>query len=125
MLSDHPGFNSNLTIGSLTVSFQHQLQSSELCESESLQQINQPTNANLEETKQFLANKIADELIEQKNIQSEFNKNQIVLNNNNLNGLIENADESAHKFIHYQFNDTVACEFCNKKVSFFIIFIDV
>ena len=59
-----------------------------------------------------MTNNIVDELIEQNNLLIEFNKTQ------SANSESMNDDGSMHKFVSVQFNESVACEFCNKKIWF-------
>ena len=101
VISDHPGFDANISIGSLTVNFVHKLNMNG-----SIQQSeNSKKSLNL-------ASKIADELVEQNLVEAELNKQ--IANSTLMSNEVD--DGSIHKFINVQFNDTVICEFCNKKV---------
>lgn len=96
VLSDHPGFDANISIGSLTINFLHKL------------------NTKSGDDSLDLSSKVADELVEQNLVEIELNK-QIA--DTNLIGN-EVDDGSIHKFLNVQFNDMVVCEFCNKKIWF-------
>ena len=116
VLASHPGFDSNLSVGSLTLNIQHKL-----AEPNDLSNVNNNIDVDLVELNQNVSNKIADELVEQKVLETELNKklaDGISVNgiNNGANG--ENDDGSIHKFVNVQFNDITICEFCNKKVSY-------
>lgn len=71
-------------------------------------------------SRQELAETIAQDLIENKNIEIEFNKQEIVKSRseNNLDENL-NEDTSLHKFLSVQFNHYVTCQICNKKVLYF------
>jgi hypothetical protein len=94
VISDHPGFDSNLSVGALVVNFQHKI----------------------ETTKEQLTHSIADELISQNHLETELSA-QITDSQAN-GGLAEIDDGSIHKFVNVTFNDMVVCEFCNKKIWF-------
>jgi hypothetical protein len=152
VISNHPGFDSQIAVGALTFNMQHKMNSSQVNglagikgSSSSLLSTNSTcTNSNAnnnsssddEGKSQFtsacsknLVDKIVDELIEQNSLQSEFNRRErdLMSNTNSVtngtgvggtasNGIVDN-DISIHRFISVQFNEGVACEFCNKKVK--------
>jgi hypothetical protein len=119
VLASHPGFDSNLSVGSLTLNIQHKL-----AEPNNLSSVNNNEDIDLVELNQNVSNKIANELVEQKVLETELNKKLAdgISVNGITNGAIgENDDGSIHKFLNVQFNDITICEFCNKKVSFNIL----
>jgi hypothetical protein len=97
VLADHPGFDANISMGSLTVNFVHKLDKS------------------IEETD--LVGQISDQMVEQNLVEVELNKQ---INEGTLvtNGHDLVDDGSIHKFLNVQFNETVVCEFCSKKIWF-------
>jgi len=105
VISDHPGFDSSLSVGSLTINFQHVLKISHQVSTTSANQLNQ----NFDERK--ITDTIVEELVEQNIIQTNISKSD------NINNELSNDDGSIHKFVSIQFNESVACEFCNKKVK--------
>jgi hypothetical protein len=96
VLSDHPGFDTTISIGSLTINFLHKINS-------------KSENENLD-----LASKVAEELVEQNLVEIELNKQ--IADSNMIGNEVD--DGSIHKFLNVQFNDMVVCEFCNKKIWF-------
>ena len=114
VISDHPGFDSSLSVGSLTINFQHVLKKSQQVATSS--STNQCVNQNFDERQ--ITDTIVEELVEQNIIQSSISKSE---NTNNESSI---DDGSIHKFVSIQFNESVACEFCNKKVKTFILKIE-
>ena len=106
VISDHPGFDSSLSVGTLTINFQHILKKSQITSSPPIN-VSQPEQ-DFDEKK--LTETIVDELVEQNAIQSTISKSD----QPNTESAVD--DGSIHKFVSIQFNESVACEFCNKKV---------
>lgn len=110
VISDHPGFDSKLSVGTLTLNFQHVLDS---CTNEGEQiSVNSKDTRKDSLSSQTIANKIGDELVEQNLLETDLNKKL-------AEGALEedNDDGSIHKFVNVQFNENVFCKFCNKKVN--------
>lgn len=119
VISDNFGFDANISLGSLTLNIQHKLTNNDS------DQVNKDDNKVLDS--HDIASIIADDLLENKLIESELNKNVNLPNANNIgNNSIKNNnsseslndDASLHKFLNVQFNQMVNCEICNKKVNF-------
>ncbi len=135
VISDHPGFDSCLSVGSVTINFQHELPSTDqdlsnlvskksLIENASKKQENTSDEEQIttsvvdEELEQkkiamSLTDKIVNELIEQNLLREEFKKELTSFKTNNEQTV---DDGSIHKFSIVNFNEIVMCEFCNKKV---------
>ncbi len=114
VLASHPGFDSNLSVGSLTLNIQHKL-----AEKSDKTNLNDNEDIDLVELNQNVSNKIADELVEQKALETELNKKLAdgILPSFTNSSTGDSDDGSIHKFLNVQFNDITICEFCNKKVS--------
>ena len=116
VLASHPGFDSNIAVGSLTLNIQHKLIDSS--SENNNENINAENVDDLNELNQNVSSKIADELVGQKQFESEMNKKNVESNTiNGYSGPISDDDGSIHKFVNVSFNDITLCEFCNKKVS--------
>lgn len=140
VVSDHPGFDACLSVGSLVLNFQHKLpprdkEISQLLSDESelnnkISSKKEIANAeneisNYDELPESLdepnkeinlTNKIVNELIDQENLKIEL-KSQ--LSKPTLSKDDQVDDGSLHKFSILNFNEMVICEFCNKKVCEF------
>jgi hypothetical protein len=102
-LMDHKGFDPTLTLGFVTINLQHVLHKNEnKCEKE--QQREQA----------ILTEKVNEELVEHKKLEDEYKEKM----KEKLNQDEQDDDGSTHKFVTIQFNDSVNCEFCNKKIWF-------
>ncbi len=126
VISDHPGFDSCLSVGSITLGFHHNLvtdqneqkshsqqQSLEIKSESNLDSLPNEDNF-IQNFNQNLTEKIVDELVEQNKLKLEFKKE---LSDPQANQAAFVDDGSIHKFTSIQFNEIVICEFCNKKVN--------
>ena len=106
VISDHPGFDSSISVGALTINFQHKLKKDQ--DTTTTTEAQQIENDEVDIPQ--LTETIVEELVEQNKNQIIFHKTEKILNDN----LVD--DGSIHKFYSVQFNESVACEFCHKKV---------
>ncbi len=116
VISDHPGFDPNASIGLLVLHVQHNLDKCDDVESEEKKDQERYSSTNLKKNeidKKEIVNIIGENLIDQYNIEREIRHNN---EEGAYNYLDEINDDSTHKFITYICNDTKVCEYCNKKV---------
>jgi hypothetical protein len=131
VISDHPGFDPNLTMGTITLNIRHSLtgpnsggektSSGSDTSSAETPQANDEAKALISETsvansdqEKVVANTIADVLVEQK-------KAEVDLESRHPTGLLTNFEDveddgTTHKFMNITFTETVSCQSCNKKV---------
>ena len=136
VISDHPGFDPNLTMGTITLNIRHSLtgptnsggektSSGSDTSSAETPQANDEAKALISETavassdqEKVVANTIADVLVEQK-------KAEVELESRHPTGLLTNFEDveddgTTHKFMNITFTETVSCQSCNKKVRIMI-----
>jgi len=111
VISTHAGFDSSLSVGSLTLNFQHKLKKTLVQDQLQPAIVGQDQLSVVEIDEKKLTDTIVDELNEQNLIQTNFSKSE-----KESESIID--DGSIHKFVPIQFNESVACEFCNKKIWF-------
>ena len=106
VLSEHPGFDASLAIGTLTVNMQHKLTAPEIRRESSLSEEEPAKEIDISRR---VSDIVAEEIVEKKKFEQD-------LLNSKANS--EGDLEKMHKFISIQFNEGVSCDFCNKKVPF-------
>ena len=148
VISDHPGFDPNVSIGLISLNFKHKLNPDEnnptppsaptlhvpsisvtntdqsfpegLVMRTDIEQQQQQQASNLVTVdEKDVVSAVADSLTEKYNIETEI-KNKMATGN--FTNLEEVDDGSMHRFVSVQFNEKVNCAFCNNKVKFYIYF---
>lgn len=139
VISDHPGFEPNLMVGTVTLNIQHDISAAAAAtnSSSSISDVEETTSNNGSSSKtireeavadeKIVANKIGDDLVEMKKLELDLESKHptgLLLAAANLSDDVED-DGTTHKFININFTETVTCQSCNKKVresSFFCCF---
>lgn len=133
VLSNHPGFDETLTSGAVTLLFEHIMPPPSTSSTDKVDDLSKKSAKN---TKTSLVND-SENLNKQQllieNSKETFNtiKNTVSQVIDNLfeevkpdsnNNRIQNddIDKYTHKFVNVQFNETVFCSFCNRKVRVLI-----
>lgn len=133
VISDHPGFDSCLSVGSITLKFKHELpleNDQESVRSESsatngddlsdrndedflLDDASDPETVSVVDPKDITGT-VVEQIVDQDRLAMEF-KGELA--NIGPKGLEQIDDGSIHKFSVINFNEMVVCEFCNRKVG--------
>lgn len=109
VISDHPGFEPNLAMGTITLNMHHDI----FAQTNTEEKQNKNESVVPELTDYLLANKIAENLVEQKAMELELEAKQAT---GILNSLDDTDDGTTHKFLNITFTENVTCQSCNKKV---------
>lgn len=133
VISDHPGFDSCLSVGSITLKFKHELPQNdqESVRSESsgatngddlsdrndedylLDDASDPETVPVVDPKDITGT-VVEQIVDQDRLRMEF-KGELA--NNDRKKLEQIDDGSIHKFSVINFNEMVMCEFCKRKVG--------
>lgn len=132
VISDHPGFDSCLSVGSITLKFKHELpldneQESSRSESSAsggdlsdrndedylLDDVSDPETRPVVDPKDITGT-VVEQIVDQDRLRTELKSE---LANIGSKGVEQVDDGSIHKFSVINFNEMVLCEFCNRKVK--------
>ena len=99
VLSSHPGFDSSLTFGAITLLFEHLMREDKVKPNEN--ETTKEKEKNIKET----VHKVVENIVLEAETENDLESNKEV-------------DKYTHKFTNFQSNEAIICEYCKKKVIY-------